>query len=1086
MGLPTFSVHRPVLTAMFFTALIILGLISLLRLPVELYQGQSQGIISITVRARGGLPPLEVEKEITKPIEEIVATVSHLKNLYSHSREAESRVTMEFEPGTNMDFAALEVREKFSRVRPLLPDEIEKPIIANYDDADAAVYIFALTSESLTPEEIRELVDTELKPLLSRVNGVASVEVYGGRERKILVELDRDKMLAYNISVEKVMDILGQSNVNLLAGNVDKGVLELAVRTMGAFTSIEEVGNIGIQATRQGTIIPLKEIATVKDSYLEPEDHARLNLEQNVTVYVKKTSLANTIPVVRDLRLVLDQFENQYDQQLDIISIADKAETISRAISDVNSALFVGMILAVLLIFLFLRQLILAVIIFISIPASVITTFVFMSSFGISINVMTLSGLALAIGILVDSSVVILENIFKKKEEGHSNIRAVLEGSEEVWEPLLASLLTTIIVFLPVVFIDKKIQLIYAGFAFTVVASLIASFFVAQMLIPMLIMQWGRNQLSSQPSGLSHRIWLKIKYRTFRSIVWLMNRHKLVVTILSVLGAGLVLSVVLGVFFKVELWRKVFGAYLLVIIIGLFLAMLRQETYQRIMRWNLKLRYPIAGLMILLLCFSGWKIASMDIDTPSTFQENEFAIIVFPLAGARLEANDDAVKRLEELLNKIPDVKMFSSTVRKDDIRIFVTLKPKNKRNYSKDEIMNLIDEKGNEMIKDIHDDYSLIVDEGAASSEGKKLIINIFGHDNDTLQKLAQEFAGRMAKIPGLTNLVMTDLRKRPEYSLVVDKGRAAYYGLDVAKIADSVHAQVRGMRPTKFHELSKGEEIEVITRLQAIYRQKIDDLKLVHVQADSGNQVPLGEISNFYPSTGPQTIDRKDKYRYVFVKGDAKRPLETLGKEVTQALSDVELPDDYYWRFGGGYDELLEGKSELSFALILTVFLVYMVMACLFQSYLQPLLIMISVPMAAIGIWLALILTNSPLSNQVFIGMILLAGYVVNAAIIMVDHMNHLKKKKIEREELMILAGKDRLRPILMTTFSTTFGFLPMALSWGQSSSLWSPLAITVIGGLLSSTLLTLFILPNFICIAEEMGDKVKTMFSKRTVSA
>jgi HAE1 family hydrophobic/amphiphilic exporter-1 len=959
MGLPNFSIKRPVLTAMLFLALIVGGVISLTRLQVELYQGQNQGIISIIVRARGGLPPGEVEKSITVPIEEAVATVSRLKSLYSSSREAESRVTMEFEPGTNMQFAALEIREKFARVRPILPKEIEKPVIANYDDAQAAVLIFALTSDSMSPEDIRQLVEDEMKPVLTRVNGVASVETYGGRERKILIELDRDKMVAYNISVEKIMDVIGQSNVNLLAGNVDKGKYEFAVRSMGALTSVEEIGEIGIQATRQGSIIPLKEVATVKDAFMEPNDHARLNLEQNVTVYVKKTSVANTIPVVKSLVGVVEAFEREYEEQLDIVIVSDKAQTISRAIGDVKNALLLGMVLTVIIIYVFLRSMVLAMIVLVAIPVSVIATFVFMAACGVSINIMTLSGLALAIGVLVDSAVVILENIFAKKELGYSDGRAIREGSEEVFLPLFASMITTLVVFLPVLFIDKKIQITYFGFAFTVSVSLVASFFVAQMLVPVLMMQLARGNLKVQGDS----------------------------------DAGLV---------------------------GLI-----SRAYRVTMVWNLKFRYVVVAGMLAAAAFAGIQIGTMDIDSPTALEENEFAVIVFPLAGARLEANDEAVDKVEQILGKIPDIDMFSSTVRKDDVRIFVRLKPKKDRRFSKDEIMELIDEKGNESVKEIHDDYSLIIDEGASSSEGKKLIVNIFGHDNDILEELARDFANKMAEVEGLGNIVMTDLRKRPEYSLVVDKGRAAIYGLDVKKIADSIHAQVRGMRPTKYRELSKGEEIETITRLQAIYRQKIEDLKYVHMATNMGIQIPVGEIANFYPTTGPQTIDRKDKYRYVFVKADAKGALETVARAVDKILRETPLPDDYYFRFGGAYEELVQGKSELKTAFLLTIFLVYMVLACTFENYIQPLVVMISVPMAGIGIWLSLKIADKPLSQPVFIGMILLAGYVVNAAIMMVDHMNELKKLGLDPREVLIRSGLDRLRPIMMTTCSTIFGF-------------------------------------------------------------
>ncbi len=1014
MGLPSVSIQKPVLVAMIFTGAVMLGLISLGRLPVELYQGQNPGVVSIIVRARGGLPPPEVEKSITKPVEEAVATVSHLKGLFSSSREAESRVTMEFEPGTDMNFAALEVREKFSRVKPLLPKEIEKPVIANYDDTSSAILIFSLTSNSMSPEDIREMVDNELKPLIARVDGVASVEVYGGRERKILVEMDRDKMFGYNIDVDRVMDIIGQSNINLLAGNLDAGKMEYAIRTMGTFQKVEEIGELGMKATRQGSIVPLKEIATVKDAYMEPEDAARLNLEQNVTVYVKKTSLANTIPVVKHARELLDQFGEQHKKEVTVVLVTDKAEVISKAIEEVKDTLYEGCVLTVLLIYFFLRQWVLSLIVLISLPVSVITTFVIMDAFGISLNIMTLSGLSLAHGILVDSSIVILENVFVKKEKGLSDFEAIRQGSEEVFLPLLASLLATLIVFLPIMFIDKKVQMMYAGFAITVSGSLIVSFFVAQMLVPMLLVKWAKGKIHVKSHGE----------------------------------------------------KKEDGAALM---------------YKRIMKWNLKLRYPVAIAVTVFFVFCGHRIAKMPIDHPSTFEENEFSIVIFPLAGARLEANDDSVKKVEEVLNQIPDVEMFNSTVRKDTVTIFVRLHPKNKRTYSKEEIMKMIDQKGNELVKEVHDDYSLLVDEGQGSDEQKKLVVNIFGNDNDQLEKLASEFAKRMGQVKGMQNIVMTDLRKRPEYSLIVDRGRAAYYGLTVKDVADAIHAQVRGMRPTKFHELSKGQEIETITRLQPVYRQKIEDLRYIYIPSHTaGIQIPLGEIANFVPSTGPQTIDRKDKYRYVFVKGDAKGALEKVAADVKAALKDIKLPDDYYWRFGGSYEQLMQGKSQLSVALLLTVFLVYMVMACLFESYLQPLLVMISVPMATTGIWLALTLTKKPLSENVFIGMILLAGYVVNAAIIMMDHMNHLKiKENFNTEDALIHAGMDRLRPITMTTISTSLGFAPMAMSWGNSSELWAPLAVTVIGGLCSSTFLTLFVLPNFVLIADDIIAALKGFF-------
>jgi HAE1 family hydrophobic/amphiphilic exporter-1 len=1019
MGLPSFSAKRPVLTGMVFLAVVILGMVALFQLQVELYQGENRGIISIIVRVRGGLPPVEVEKLITKPVEESVATVAHLKSLYSHSREAESRVTLEFEPGTDMSYAALEIREKFSRVIPQLPSEIEKPVIANFSEGDSAILVFAVTSETHPPEVTRETVQKELVTLLTRVDGVASVEVYGGRERKILVELDRDKMFAYNVSIDRVMDILGRSNINLLAGQVDRGTLEFAVRTMGAFTKVEEIGDMGIQATRQGSIIPLSEIATIKDAYLEPEDYARLNLDQNVTVYVKKASVARTIPVSKGARRIVGDFNSRHQGAFQAVIVADQAESIEKAIGNVRAALLEGIFLTSVTVYLFFWRFYFALTVLACIPISVIATFMFMNFFGFSINIMTMSGLALAIGILVDSSVTVLENTIKQVGEGKRGTRAAIAGSEEIWLPLVASQITNIVVFLPIVFIDKQIQLTYQGFAFTVTFSLIVSTFVALMLVPAMLSEWLRLNPAYHPTD------------------------------------------------NVKTQR-----------LSQFLGQLT-EKYERGLKRVLEKRKFVLVLTLILSAVALNGLFRKDIDWPTTMEENEFAIIIFPLAGARIEANDDSVKKIEELLRQIPDVKLFSSTVRKDEVRVFVRLEPRSKRKYSKEEIMKVVDEKGNEAIKEVHQDYNLIVDEGAAVSETRKLVINIFGHDSDALEKIAREVAGRVQKIPGYTNIVMTDLRKRPEYSLVVDKGRAALYGLSVKDIADSAHALIRGMRPTKFHEVSQGLEIETITRLQAIYRQKIEDLQQIYIASPDGPQVPLGELVNFQPSFGPQTIDRKDKFRYVFVKGDAHRALEAIAKEVPNALKDMEWPDDYYWRFGGYYEELMKGTSQLSLAVVLSILLVYGTLACLFQSYSQPLIILSAVPFATIGIWLALTVTRKPLSQPVFIGMVLLCGAVVNGSIMLIDRMNTCRQEGLSIYDALIRAGKDRLVPIIMTGGSTLAGFIPMAIGIGQGSELWSPLAITVIGGLLSGTLLSLFIVPAIVILFEEVGTKVNAFF-------
>ncbi len=1015
MGLPSFSVKRPVTILMITVAALLLGLISLTRLPVELYQDTGRGIISIVLRVRGGLSPQDVERMVTRPVEEAVASVQHLKRLYSNTREGEARVTLEYEPGTDMDFAALEVREKFSAVQGNLPKELERPVLANYKESDSAILVYSVSSSSLTPEEIRETIENKLKPRLSRINGVASIDIFGGRERKILVELDRDKLFAQAISVEKVMEVLSISNVSLLAGDISKGDTDLLVRAHGEFETVEAISEIGIASTPQGTIIPLKEVATVKDAYLEPEDYSRLNLDLNVSIQVKKTSTANTIAVTGQVIKTIENFKNSTTDDLTIIEIANRGKVIESAIKEVKDALYSGALLTALIFLIFLKEWRLALVVCVSIPTSVIMTFAFMDMFGISINIMTLSGLSLAIGNIVDSSVVVIENMTKKREEGLPLLESIIKGAEEMWMPMFASTLTSIAVFIPIIFIDKEIQLIYRGLAFTVSVSLLLSLIVSVMLVPMCI---SRMRLIEKIKKSEKGLYVGRSYTIYEALLQKTNR----------------------------------------------------------------LRYIAVPLVLLLFAFCAYGLMKIDIDSPRTLEENEFACVVFPIAGANLEANDEVTKKVEDIILTFPEVVTVSATVRRDDIRIFVRLVSRKERDRSKDELMKIIKEQASEAIKSVHQDYSLIIDEGVNTEDASRIIVNIYGIENSTLEELAHKAAQSIGDIPGITNMVMTDLRKRPEYSLIIDHARAAFYGLTVRGIADSVHAQVRGMRPTLYHEKAEGQEIEMITRLQPIYRQKIDDLKRLIIHAPDGTPVMLEQVATFQPEYGPQIIDRINKRRYVFLKADITRgAMETIGEQVRQKIRGIEFPKDYSWGFGGDYEKLIKSKSQLTIAMIITIALVYMILASMFQSYLEPFIIMFTVPLAMIGVYLALIITHRPLSQPVFIGMIMLCGMAVNTGIILLDQISILRREGHDAESAVVMAGKSRFRPILMTSVSTVVGFLPLAFNFGESSELWAPLAVIVIGGTITSTILMLFFVPNIYLMLEDAKRHVASLISK-----
>ncbi|MBU1863347.1 MAG: efflux RND transporter permease subunit [Candidatus Omnitrophica bacterium] len=1001
MSFSRLAVQRPTMIIMIFIGVLLLGAIALWRLPVELYQNSGSGIISILTRIRGGIPPTEVETLVTRPIEEAVGTVSFLKSMYSTSREAESRVTLQFEAGTDMNFAALDVREKFAKVKDKLPKEIEKPVIAKYDEEEAPVMIVALNSDTIKPEVMRDIADEKLKPVISRISGVANVRIYGGREKKILVELDQNKMRAYSISIKRVMEVLGANNFNVLAGGVSTSEMKYNVRALGEFNSVEEIGNIGVATTPHGSIIQLNEIATIENSYLEAQDYARLDMSQNIFVYIKKESLANTIDVTSRLSKEFKAFHEALPLRIRTAMkykvINNSGIFIKKAIDDVTSSLLLGGVLAMIIIWLFLNDFRATSIIGISIPLSVLATFIAMDFLNISINVMTLSGLTLAIGILVDSSIVVLENISKRRDEGLAPRAAIINGAEEVWLALLASTVTTIAVFLPIIFIDKEIRLVYEGLSFTVTASLIASLIVALTIVPTLSSLLAKER--------------KMK-RSLIPMTWI------------------------------------------------------TKQYKKLLVWTFRDRFVVfLGIGILFLV-STTNLLRMSFDIPTTLKENEFAVNILPPPGASLNTNDEAVGMIEELLNSFSEVESISTTVRKDEPKLFVTLMDKAMREKTKKEIMDEIRKVGTERTQEIHKDFAVIVDEGTGVDANKMLVINIFGYDDDVLEKLANVVANKLGTVPGLGNILMTDLRRRPEYSLVINKGRAALFGLTVQEISEIIHNQVRGMRPTKYHY--QGREIETIARLREADRKTLDDIMKLLLPTQRGESISLDQVASLVPTYGPTTIDRKDKYRYVFVKARIfKGGLEEQALEAEKLLNDIEFPKDYFWRFAGKYVQLIKGKTQMTYAIVITIILIYMILASLFQSYHQPFIILMTVPLATIGVWLGLTFSRQPLSQSVLLGILMLAGIVVNNAIILIDHTNYLRVHGMGKTKAVISAATSRLRPILMTTLSTVLGFAPLAFGWSESQELWKPLAVTVIGGLSSSTILTLFIVPNIYII-------------------
>jgi HAE1 family hydrophobic/amphiphilic exporter-1 len=1018
---------------MFYTGVIVMGLICLLRLPIELMPNYSFGDISIYVDIRGGMPPIEVENLVSRPIEDAVGTVSHLRDLISISEEGRSRVVLTFEPGTDMDFASLETREKFARVKNKLPPEIEKPVIAKFEQSDLPVLNLAVTGKGYTTEMLRRLVDEEIKDRLLRINGVANIDVGGGRERKILVEIDQTKLQAFGLPIGKVINQMSLNNLNLLIGDIEKRNDKYVVRTIGEFKNIDQIKSIGVAVAPSGALIRLKDVAEVKDSYLEATSFSRVDALPVVSLYIQKESMANTVKVANDVLKEVDAIMAETKEKIRIIPTYNQAEYIKRAINGVKQSLIYGGILAIAVLFLFLWEIKSTFIIGIAIPISVIATFNLMFFQKITLNVMTLSGLALGSGMLVDNSIVVLENIFKMRERGVKKILAAAFGSEEMYIAIVASTLTNVVVFLPIVFVNKEIRILYSGLAFTITYSLLISLVVALTLVPMLSARLPSKKWDKAETALP-----KKEIQTIDDVL----KEEEAIPVRTLRHPGL--------FYR---W------------------------YRRFLSTCVRYKYFFLSAAFIAFIITVFLVAPK---LPKEFvgmtEQEDFTIYVELPTGAKLSISDEAVKKIEELVSTMPEVKSVSSRIEPWSSKVFVKLVPLAQRTQTTKEVINSLRPKVQEIEKLYTEAF--IYFEEPQEVETNEIILEIYGYDYEILNKLAVEMLTRMQKVEGLTDLKIRWRKGRPEWQLVVDKDKAAAFGLTVKDVADTVHAEMRGLRATLYHTESK--EVEVVARLRKDDRKTLDMVRKLSMVLRDGRQITLEQVVNFVPETGPSKIWRKNKNRMIQVSANrGSLAFGTAAEKVNEQFKDMKFPMDYYWKFGENYWRMVRNQKELSFALFLTIILIYLVLASLFESYSQPFIIMATVPLAAIGVIITLDVMKKSVNIGVLMGAMMLGGIVVNNAIILIDEINRLGTKAIKGFKAVLISGESRLRPIMMTTLTTILGLLPMAVDKSPEANLWSPLAITVMAGLTCSTMLTLGLIPSMYLVFND----VKKMLANRS---
>ncbi len=1002
---------RPVTLLMCVAAVVVVGIISLSELPIELMPSGSEGEISIIYEVRGGVPPNDIENFVVRPVEDAVGDIDNLKDILSISKEGRAIIVLEFVADTDMDAAAVNVRERLAQVRDELPSEVERPIIAKYQQDDVPIFVLGVTSPTKTAEEIREVVDDVMEERIARLEGVANVDVFGGRERKIIIEVIPSQMSAFNLSMSDVINALNRANVSTLAGEARERESEYQIKATGRFKDIEDISGMGVSTTEAGSIVRLKDIAEIKDSYLEPDSLSRLDMKSNVTIYIQKETLARTVDVAE---LVLNEKEvlrGILPEDIIISTIKNDAEYIQSALNAMQLSLVLGAVLAAAVLMVFLKNYVLTFIIFLSIPVSVLLALSILYFNNVTLNVMTMGGLALGVGMLLDNSIVVIENIYRTYSKERSLTSAVCEGVSEVFLPIMAGTLTTVIVFLPIIFISAELRRMQGDMALAIMYSLLASLFASLTLVPFL-------------------------YKNFKVTPTRRESSR-------------------------------FGMY---------------EVFRYLIEKVLKHKHLIVAGMVVLFVVSIFVFNTIDMNLFETEEENEFTIHVELPTGAKLDSSDEVVGMVENILSGVPEVESISTRIEKWSSKVFVTLEDYRQRDRSKEEIKEYLRPQFEEI------PYFIYFQEAHEMAE-QEVFVELYGYEYDTLRELVNEVGNRMGAIDGLTDTKIRMREGRPEKLVIPDRRKTAIAGLRIADVAENLHARLRGLVATRYHEAA--QEIEVIVRQYKPSISNFNQLFRTRLMNPSRAYIQLNQIAEFKETKGPSEIWRKNRQRMVQASSSRSGiSLEGAVREINRNLAGLEFPEGYFYEIGGDYEFMMESRRELFMALLLTIVLVYLVLGSVFESYTQPFIIMVAVPMSFIGVVAALKITGSNVSVGVIMGVILLAGIVVNNSIILVDRINSLRKQLTLREAV-ITGASQRLRPILMTTITTVLGLLPLALMGGEGSGMWRPLSVSVVGGLITSTFLVLFGIPCIFLFAANIrsdlrkaGDSVKR-FIKESIS-
>lgn len=1021
------AVKRPITTIMVFAGVLVLGLYALVQLPIDLYPDLDFPAISI-MTTYPGANASDIETNVTRKLEDSFNSIDRLKEITSISYDNLSVIFLEFEWETNLDEASNDIRSAIDWTWDLLPEDCERPSIFKFNTSMMPILFYAITAEE-NFSGLEKMLDERIINPLNRIEGIGSIDMAGAPVRKIYVDIDPKRLDAYNLTIEQVGGVISAENMNMPSGNVKMGQMDYQLRVQGEFTESAQLEDI-IVGNAGGKPIYLRDIATVRDTIKDVSIEERINGKQGLRMFVMKQSGANTVRITRQVNKQLSELVKTLPPDVQITTIFDTSEFIVEAIQNLSETLLWALLFVILVVLVFLGRWRATFIVGLAIPISLITSFIYLFFTGNSLNVISLASLAIAIGMVVDDAIVVLENISRHIDRGASPREAAIYATNEVWLAVIVTTLVVLAVFMPLTLVSGLTGVMFNQLGWIVSITIVTSTLIAISLTPMLASLLLRLQKKKgKKSAFSHSA-----------------------TVGKWLG-------------KIEVF------------------------YENNLRWALRHRgfVLIAGLAVFILSLFLLKFVHTDFMPES--DEGQLNVYVELQSGLRVEETMVTTQKIEKLINeRYPEVELVSSSTGSDDEGGFISMFSQSGSNMINFQIKLYPLDQRERSVWDISDDlrnqldlipeiinYDINTQSHFMGSAGNVVNVEIYGYDFDMTNRLSAKIKNVVSQIEGAEDVQISREKEKPELQIALDRIKLSQHGLNTATVSTNIRNRVDGLVATRFRE--EGDEYDIIVRLSEAYRNSISDIEEISIMTPMGSKVKVAELGEVKEYWSPPNIERKRRERLVTV---SVKPvgisLGELAGRINEEISGMEIPREALIVVGGAYEDQQEAFADLALLLMIGLILVYLIMASQFESFVMPLIIMFTIPFAFSGVILALLITGTTLSVVAALGAVLLVGIVVKNGIVMIDFINLMRDRDYALTDAIALSGKSRMRPVLMTSFTTILAMLPLAMSTGEGSEIWSPMGIAVIGGLIFSTFLTLIYIPVLygFLIRKTAGDK------------